>query len=77
MFHPSYFEPKAQMFRAEERRHLARMCDWCGEEQVCPDAVMLDDDYKECRFAGCQGGTCLQERSDPHPLRNLVCGMCY
>ena len=75
MIHADYYEPKAQMIRAEERRHLARMCDWCGEEQVCPDAVGLLDDYKECRFAGCLGGTRMPDADGSYYI--ILCGMCY
>jgi hypothetical protein len=71
MFHPSYFEPKAQMYRASERAHMAHRCDECGREQVCPEAFpVMADDYRECRFAGCQGGTLF-------PNGIILCGMCY
>ena len=52
MFHPDYFEERARMFRAAERGHLLRRCDECGEQQVCADALPIDDEYKECRFGG-------------------------
>jgi len=76
MFHADYFEPKAQMFRAEERSHLDVRCSTpdCNE-QVCADAVRLLDDYKECRFAGCQGGTRMPDADGSYYL--ILCGMCY
>ena len=70
VFHPSYFEPKARMYRVREARHMARQCDGCGKHQVCPEALPIDADYKECRFAGSQGGTL---RGNDH----ILCGMCY
>ena len=76
MFHPSYYEPKAQMFRAAAREHLDVRCSAPGcNEQVCPEAVLIDDDYKECRFAGCQGGTRMPVRIFGEGF--VLCGMCY
>ena len=72
MYHARYFEPKAQMYRGFEREHMARKCDKCGEYQVCPEALPIDADYKECRYAGCQGGTLLNKPTD-----RILCGMCY
>ena len=70
MFHPRYYEPKGQTYRVREARHMARQCDGCGKYQVCPAALPIDDDYKECRFAGCQGGTLMEDS-------RILCGMCY
>ena len=70
MFHADYFEPKAQMVRVFEREHMAHRCDGCGKHQVCPQALPIDDDYKECRFAGCQGGTLMEDC-------RILCGMCH
>ena len=76
MFHADYFEPKAQMFRAAAREHLDVRCSAPGcNEQVCPEAVLIDDDYKECRFAGCQGGTRMPVRIFGEGF--VLCGMCY
>ena len=33
------------------------------------------DDYKECRFAGCQGGTRMPDADGSYDL--ILCGMCY
>ena len=70
MYHARYFEAKAQLYRGFEREHLGRKCDGCGGHQVCPEALPIDDDYRECRFAGCQGGT-LFDSGD------ILCGFCY
>jgi len=75
VFHPDYFEERARMFRAAERGHLLRRCDECGEQQVCADALPIDDEYKECRFAGCQGGTRIPDADGSYYL--VLCGMCY
>ena len=76
MFHPDYFEVDAQIFRAAEREHLDVRCSAPGcNEQVCPEAVLIDDDYKECRFAGCQGGTRMPDADGSYDL--ILCGMCY
>ena len=76
MFNADYFEPKAQMFRAAAREHLDVRCSAPGcNEQVCPEAVLIDDDYKECRFAGCQGGTRMPDADGSYDL--ILCGMCY
>ena len=74
MYHARYFEPKAQMYRGFEREHMARRCDECGKYQVCPEALPIDADYKECRFAGWQGGT-LRGANGSH--RIIACAMCY
>lgn len=70
MFHARYFEPAALLYRQAERGHLSRKCDECGTDQVCPEALPIDADYKECRFAGCQGGTLFDSG-------RILCGMCY
>ena len=76
MFHADYFEVDAQIFRAAEREHLDVRCSAPGcNEQVCPEAVLIDDDYKECRFAGCQGGTRMPDADGSYDL--ILCGMCY
>ena len=46
------------------------LCDGCGKHQVCPQALPIDDDYKECRYAGCQGGTLMEDC-------RILCGMCH
>ena len=73
MYHARYFEPKAQVYRGFEQKHLAHKCDECGKEQVCPEALSIDarpSDWKECRYAGCQGGTLMEDG-------RILCRMCY
>ena len=73
MYHARYFEPKAQVYRGFEREHLDHKCDECWLGQVCPEALPIDadpSDWKECRDAGWQGGTLME---DGH----ILCRMCY